>query len=205
MVFSSSLVFLLFVGALGTESADSLGQFCNQDTRISSSSLISANIDHLLAKLVSEAFLTAYAATSYGKNPDKVYGLARCKGVVISEDRSSCIRDAAKQIRQRCPNHADAKIWYDHCFLRFSNKKLGGGCDKSFSVSYINIEKVTDTESFLKEIGLVMDKVRSQAPVTRNGLRKLETIVLQFVTVCNGTGHEGPISDGFCSMPGNYC
>ena len=182
MVLSSSLLFLLFVGAFGAESADPLGQFCNEDTSISSSSLISANIDNLLAKLVSEALLIAYAATSYGKDPDKVYGLAQCRGAVSSNDCSSCIQDAAKQIRQHCPNQADARIWYAHCFLRFSNKKLGGGVDKSFSINYINIETVT--ESFHKEIGLVMDKVRSQAPVSRNeGLGKLETILSQFVTV----------------------
>ncbi|XWS36618.1 hypothetical protein CRYUN_Cryun20dG0100200 [Craigia yunnanensis] len=83
---------------------------------VSSSSLIPANIDHFLAKLVSEALLTAHAATSYGKDPDKVYGLAQCRGAVSSNDCSSCIQDAAKQIRQHCPNQADARIWYVHCF-----------------------------------------------------------------------------------------
>ena len=85
MILSSSFLFLLFMGTLGAESADPLGKFCNEDTSISSSSLISANIDHLLAKLVSETLLTAYAATSYGKDPDKVYGLAQCRGAVCSK------------------------------------------------------------------------------------------------------------------------
>ncbi|XWS47162.1 hypothetical protein CRYUN_Cryun14cG0129800 [Craigia yunnanensis] len=122
-------------GCFSAEFTDPLGLFCNEDTSINSSSLISAIIDHLLAKLVSETLLTAYAATSYGKDPDKVYGLAQCRGAVSSKDCSSCIQDAAKQIRQHCPNQAEARIWNDHCFLRFSNKKLGGGVDKSFSIN----------------------------------------------------------------------
>ncbi|GMI98621.1 hypothetical protein like AT5G48540 [Hibiscus trionum] len=100
--------------------ADPLWNSCNGNTNISSSSRISANIDRLLAEVVSKTALTGYIATSLGKDPDKVYGLAECRGDVSSKDCLSCIRDAAKQIRQRCPNQADARIWYDYCFLRYN-------------------------------------------------------------------------------------
>ncbi|KAL9397784.1 hypothetical protein Peur_012037 [Populus x canadensis] len=35
-----------------------------------------------------------------------------------SKDCSGCLQDAAKQVHQLCPNHTDARIWYDCCFLR---------------------------------------------------------------------------------------
>ncbi|KAK7813044.1 cysteine-rich repeat secretory protein 55 [Quercus suber] len=70
--------------------------------------------------------------TSYGKNQDQVFGLGQCRGDVSSKDCSSCIQDAAKQIRQCCPNQADARIWYDHCFLRYNNKSFIGEIDTSF-------------------------------------------------------------------------
>ncbi|XVE72680.1 hypothetical protein DITRI_Ditri11bG0058200 [Diplodiscus trichospermus] len=98
--------------------AGPLWVFCNENTNINSSSQISVTIDSLLAQVVSKTSLTGYIATSSGRDPDKVYGLSLCRGDVSSKDCSSCIQDAAKQIRQRCPNQADARIWYDYCFLR---------------------------------------------------------------------------------------
>ncbi|KAK8269895.1 hypothetical protein V6Z11_D11G156900, partial [Gossypium hirsutum] len=126
-----------------------------------------------------------------GKDPDQVYGLARCTGAVGSKDCSSCIQDTSKQIRQHCLNQGNARIWFDHCFLQFSNK-MGGRVDKlSFGMDFISFEKVADTESSHKEIELVMDKFR-------RGCAKLETVVSKFVAGCNGTGHVGLISEGLC-------
>ncbi|KAK7858223.1 cysteine-rich repeat secretory protein 55 [Quercus suber] len=102
--------------------------------------------------------------TSYGKNQDQVFGLGQCRGDVSSKDCSSCIQDAAKQIRQCCPNQADARIWYEHCFLRYNNKSFIGEIDTSF--------------------GTLMDQIRAQAVETNNeGLGKGETKLSSFLTL----------------------
>ncbi|KAK8654097.1 hypothetical protein V6N13_128074 [Hibiscus sabdariffa] len=163
---------------------DPLGNFCNKNTNISRSSQISVNIDHLLAEVVSKTALTSYIATSSGKDPDRVYGLAQCRGDIDSNDCSSCIQDAAKKLRRRCPNQADARIWYDYCFLRYSKDDFAGEVDTSSGIIYFNVENVTDPQSFNTELGALMDKIRSEAVMPKNeGLGKGKTKLSPFLTL----------------------
>ncbi|KAL5865823.1 hypothetical protein ACOSQ3_003337 [Xanthoceras sorbifolium] len=164
--------------------ADPLGEFCNNDSNIRSSSQISANIEKLLVELVSKAAITGYIATSYGKDQDTVYGMAQCRGDLSSKDCSNCIQDAAKQIRQRCSNQFDARIWYDYCFLRYNNRSFTGKVDTSFGIYYFNVENVTDPTTFNKELGDLMDKIKSQAVLPKNqGLGRGRTVLSPFVTL----------------------
>ncbi|XP_031263350.1 cysteine-rich repeat secretory protein 55-like [Pistacia vera] len=164
--------------------ADPLGDYCNKGTSISGSSQVSANIDKLLDELVSKTSETGYIATSYGEDPHKVYGLAQCRGDVSSKDCSTCIQDAAKQIRERCPDEADARIWYDYCFLRYNEENFVGKVDTGYGIFYYNVENVTDPESFNRELGALMDKIRSQAVLPKNeGLGKGKTTLSSFLTL----------------------
>ncbi|GKU88814.1 hypothetical protein SLEP1_g3032 [Rubroshorea leprosula] len=103
--------------------ADPLGQFCNEDTNIGSNSKISANIDNLLAEVVTKAASTAYIATSYGNDPDKVYGLAQCRGDVSSKDCYSCIQDARQS---KSVNVVLTRLMQGYDF----NRQLGDLMDK---------------------------------------------------------------------------
>ena len=138
------IIFLLLSCTSIAESADSidpLGQFCNENANISNAGELSANIGQLLAELVQKTPSSGFFTTSYGKDQDQVYGLAQCRGDVSNQDCSICIKDAAKEIRQRCPDQVDARIWYDFCFLRYNNKAFTGEVDTSFGIFYFNVEK----------------------------------------------------------------
>ncbi|XP_022727850.1 cysteine-rich repeat secretory protein 55-like [Durio zibethinus] len=180
-----SLLYILLLSLfLSSFRADPLGNFCDENTNINTSSQTSANIDLLLAELVSKTSSTGYVATSSGREPDEVYGLAQCRGDVSSKDCSSCIQDAAKQIRQRCPSQSDARIWYDYCFLRYSKENFVGELDTSFGIFYFNVANVTDPQSFNKELGALMDKIRSEAVMPKQeGLGKGKTKLSPFVNL----------------------
>ncbi|KAF5741306.1 cysteine-rich repeat secretory protein 55-like [Tripterygium wilfordii] len=183
MAFSYYILLLLFLCTCSCR-ADRLGEFCNKDTNISGNTHISANIDALLAKLVSGTASSGYIATSYGKDQDKVYGLSQCRGDVSSKDCSNCIQDASKQIRQLCPDQADARIWFDYCFLRYNDKNFIGNIDTSFAIFYFNVENVTDPEEFNKQLGALIDQIRAQAVEPKNqGLGKGETKLSPLVTL----------------------
>ena len=77
---------MLFLYITTAEYVDPSGQFCNQNTNISSTSQISANIASLLPRLVSGASQNGFIATSNGKAKDQVYGLAQCRGDVSGKD-----------------------------------------------------------------------------------------------------------------------
>ncbi|GMY33722.1 cysteine-rich repeat secretory protein 55-like [Fagus crenata] len=178
------ILLLLALCIYNAESADPLGEFCNRDTKIGIGSQISANIDSLLAELVSKTTYNDFIATSYGSRQNQVFGLAQCRGDVSSTDCSNCVQDAAKQIRQRCPNQADARIWYDYCFLRYNYKNFFGRIDTSFGIFYGNIANVTDPENFNKALETLTNQIKKQAVETRNeGLGKGETKLSSFVTL----------------------
>lgn len=175
----STFLLILSLFILKAESADPAANSCNDDNKANAAT--SKNIDTLLPKLVSGTIQNGFIATSYGGGKDQVYGLAQCRGDVSSNDCSSCIQDAAKEIRNLCPNQADAKIWYDYCFLRYSTDKFFGEVDTS-GVYLINVQNVTDPEVFNKKLAALMDRIDSEAvKPTSNGLGKGKSDISEFI------------------------
>ncbi|KAK3004670.1 hypothetical protein RJ639_018287, partial [Escallonia herrerae] len=125
-----------------------------------------------------------FSATSCGNAKDQVYGLAQCRGDVSSNDCLSCIQDASKEIRKRCPDQADARIWYEYCFLRYNTKNFLGEVDTSYGIFYYNTAYVTDPDAFNEELGALMDRIKSQAVGPFNkGLGKGESKLSPFETL----------------------
>ncbi|XP_034691912.1 cysteine-rich repeat secretory protein 55-like [Vitis riparia] len=179
---------LLLLGVLSlwhcsADSADPLGVFCNKDSKIGSGNA-SADFDDLSVQLVSKASTNGFVAISFGSGQYLVHGLAQCRGDVGKEGCSTCIQDAAKQIRTRCPNKADARILFDYCFLRYSDKDFIGKVDTGFGIFLRHGAKVTETERFNEELGKLMEKIRSQAVEPQNaGLGKGQTKLTPSVTL----------------------
>ncbi|KAI9078936.1 hypothetical protein K1719_039085 [Acacia pycnantha] len=195
------IIFLLLICYSNAESQEPLGQFCNENTNITSGSKLSANIDKLLAELVSETPSTGFISASFGKEQDRVYGLSQCRRDVSKEDCSICIQDAAKEVRKRCPNQADARIWYDYCFLRYSNESFIGKVDTSFGIIYWNLGNVSDPEAFNKELGSLMDEIKAEAVMAKNkGLGKGKTKLSSFVTLYGLVQCTGDLSDVSCAQ-----
>ncbi|KAI5679904.1 hypothetical protein M9H77_01131 [Catharanthus roseus] len=157
------LLFLALICTSNAQSADPTSDFCNITSKINSPR-VSANIDNLLAELVSTINTQdGFTIVSKGENEDQVYGLAQCRGDIISKDCLTCIQDASKEIRKRCPDQSDARIWYDYCFLRYDNKKFFGQSYTSFGIILYNLRNVTEPDVFNKELGTSIDKIRSEA------------------------------------------
>ncbi|GAA0161130.1 hypothetical protein LIER_39170 [Lithospermum erythrorhizon] len=176
--------FILFLLSISiAESADPTGEFCNKATKIKRPQ-ISSNIKSLLSILVSGTTKNGFTISSYGQAEDQVFGLAQCRGDVSQEDCSICIQDAAKEITKRCTNEADARIWYDYCFLRYNTNKFLGQVDTSYGIFYWNVNNVTGVEDFNKSLGNLVDEVSSQAVKNGNkGLGKGKKKLSDFLTL----------------------
>ncbi|KDP45260.1 hypothetical protein JCGZ_15125 [Jatropha curcas] len=130
LLYTTLLLIILSLCTTNCNGQDPLGNLCN-DQQTNNKTTIQ-NINHLITELVSKASSSGYFTTTSGQGQDKIYGLAQCRGDVSTDDCSGCLRDAAKEIGQRCPNQVDARIWYDYCFLRSEavkekNKGIGKG------------------------------------------------------------------------------
>lgn len=86
------------------------------------------NLSSLLSKGgsadYSKGSIRGFYNTTEGEDPDKVYGLFLCRGDVAANLCQSCIRSASSTIIERCPGQKEAIIWYDECFLRYSNRSF---------------------------------------------------------------------------------
>ncbi|PIN20945.1 hypothetical protein CDL12_06369 [Handroanthus impetiginosus] len=153
----SRFLVLFFLFIFTAESADPAFSSCNGDSITES-----ANIDNLLDKLVSGTIQNGFIATSYGEGKDQIFGLAQCRGDVSKKNCSSCIQDAATNIRKLCSNQADARIWYDYCFLRYDNVKFFRQVDTS-GAYLINVQNVTDPDVFNKKLANLMNQISSEA------------------------------------------
>ncbi|XP_021749858.1 cysteine-rich repeat secretory protein 55-like [Chenopodium quinoa] len=196
-------IVLLLLLSITYSSADNPTEYCNPNTVISSSSQISANIDHLLADIITK-FLQGdtFVEASYGNNKDTIYGLAQCRGDLSSKDCLDCIQDAAKQVRKLCPTQSDARIWYDYCFLRHSQDKFFGNVDTFPGILYKNTENVTNPVMFNKELGNIFDKIDSKAvKPSSGGLGKDQKKLTNFETLyalVQCTRDLSPLSCGQC-------
>lgn len=178
---SNILLLLLFLCIFTAESADPVYNICNDSTKTRNGTQISRNIEKLLPALVSGAIQNGFIATSYGGGRDQIYGLAQCRGDISSNDCSSCIQDAAKQIRSRCPDQADARIWYDYCFLRYDDEMFFDEVDTSGLYLY-NVQNVTDPEVFNKKLSSLMDEINSEAVKPKSkGLGKGKSDISSFI------------------------
>lgn len=177
----SSILLLLFLCIFTAESADPVYNICNDSTKTKNGSQVSKNIDQLLYVLVSGTIQNGFIATSHGGGEDPIHGLAQCRGDVSRNDCSSCIQDAAKQIRSLCPDQADARIWYDYCFLRYGGDKFFDKVDTSGLYLY-NVQNVTDPEVFNKKLSSLMDKINSEAVKPESkGLGKGKSDISSFI------------------------
>ena len=91
------IIFLLLISSSNAESQEPLGQFCNQNTNITKGGKLSANIDQLLAQLVSKTPSSGFVSALIGEDQGQVYGLSQCRGDVSKEDCSICVQDAANK------------------------------------------------------------------------------------------------------------
>ncbi|GAB4841488.1 hypothetical protein Ancab_022204 [Ancistrocladus abbreviatus] len=159
----ASISYLLLLSMLFFSycSADLIGQSCTGNYTTDKSE-ISKNIDKLLTKVAQNIDTNPFIATTIGKGESQAYVLAQCKGYASSTDCSSCIHNATRQIRQLCDDRLDARVWYEYCFLRYSNEDFFGKVDTSWSVLLANVESVTDPKSFNKALGKLFDKVDTE-------------------------------------------
>ncbi|XP_010910873.1 cysteine-rich repeat secretory protein 55 [Elaeis guineensis] len=143
-----------------TAATDPIGQHCANSFN---GSEIQDNIDHVLSDLVAKASVGGFATTYSGEGSDIIYGLAQCRGDVSSDDCSTCLRAAAKELPTVCPDQADARIWYDYCFMRYDNENFIGKDDTEFALILYNVRNATDPEAFDKEKERLMSRLEAEA------------------------------------------
>nr|CAB3499979.1 unnamed protein product [Digitaria exilis] len=81
-----------------------------------------ANINTIGAALPTNASSSPelFATAAVGAAPDKVWGLALCRGDANASYCLSCLDQASRDLPNACPYNEDAAIYYDQCMLHYS-------------------------------------------------------------------------------------
>lgn len=102
-----------------------------------------SNIKLLSATLPTNASRDLYARASIGGVPDIVYAITLCRGDMNASKCASCVATAFVDAQQLCPFNKDATVFYDECYLRFSNANFLDSTSNDNAIVLMNSEQVS--------------------------------------------------------------
>ncbi|KAJ8752710.1 hypothetical protein K2173_007020 [Erythroxylum novogranatense] len=88
-----------------------------------------SNLKDLMSCLLDQTPATGFVTYTVGSFPNRVYGLALCRGDIQAKDCGTCITEATREIQNLCPSSRSAIMWYDNCMIRYSPVEFSGSVD----------------------------------------------------------------------------
>ncbi|KAK6268945.1 hypothetical protein QUC31_013105 [Theobroma cacao] len=156
--------------------SDYLYHFCSNVTIFTGNSVYITNINNLFSYLTSNAtVLDGFYKTTSGQNPNMVHGLFLCRGDVLPEICQDCIKLAATDVAQRCPNQTGAIIWYDKCMLRYSNQSIAYSTPERPKVNVWYDNYATEPDRFNRLVATLMQDIATRASNASLGAKKFAT------------------------------
>ncbi|XP_050380554.1 cysteine-rich repeat secretory protein 38-like [Argentina anserina] len=137
-----------------------------------------ANLKTVLNLLSTKVPPSGFGVASRGTGPNKVNGLALCRGDVSSSKCKTCVVEASKELRARCPSKKGAVIWYDHCMVKYSNGNFVGEIDNTNKFYKWSIKTVSNPSIFNKNVKKLLsglsDKASSNQKFYKTGVLQLD-------------------------------
>ena len=101
--------------------ANLINQGCSQ---VNATSEFFRNLNATLADLRRQLSInrTHFATAQLARSSNPVYAIVQCRNYLSTADCVSCFDIAAVDIRKYCRLVNGARVIYDGCFLRYSNK-----------------------------------------------------------------------------------
>ncbi|KAK3188240.1 hypothetical protein Dsin_027801 [Dipteronia sinensis] len=107
-----------------------LWEHCYDTGNFTANSTYATNRNLLVSSLASNITVlnSGFYNTTIGQEPDKVYGLALCRGDVSSEDCSSCVNSTSQDIMSTCHSTKEALMWAGDppCLVHYADRSLFG-------------------------------------------------------------------------------
>ena len=158
-----SLLFLAFIGSLPLSTADSLdGVECITGRNYTADSKFPSNIVSLIFSLSETAPVKGFANGSFGDVPDRVYGLALCRGDIDSSSCRSCLADASQNMLRSCAGNKGATAIYELCRLRYSDENFFGSSYSTMWYAW-NLQNVSDVVVFNRLLGGLLKNLTVRA------------------------------------------
>ncbi|KAG1368251.1 cysteine-rich repeat secretory protein 38 [Cocos nucifera] len=158
------LLFFLLLNHSSPAAAGLLGQICGKTGKYTTNSTYASNLNLLLTSLDSNTSLFGgFSKATIGQIPNRIYGLALCRGDTGASVCRSCLDTAIQDAPNLCPYAKGTIIWYDHCLLHYSNQRFLSTIDTSNEIFMYNIYKITDPSRFDKLLDVLMGRIADWA------------------------------------------
>uniref|UniRef100_A0A453BDE6 Cysteine-rich receptor-like protein kinase 10 n=1 Tax=Aegilops tauschii subsp. strangulata TaxID=200361 RepID=A0A453BDE6_AEGTS len=148
-------------------SGDVLWQECDNSRNYTANGAFQSNLNQLSSTLPTESSSspTLFATAAVGAVPDIVYALSLCRGDTTNASAcGDCVANAFRDAQQVCPYNMDVTIYYDPCFLRFSNQNFLTSIDNTKRHIMPNGENVTSqAATFDAAVGVLLAAVSDYA------------------------------------------
>ncbi|TKY45893.1 Cysteine-rich receptor protein kinase 25 [Spatholobus suberectus] len=140
------------------------------------------------------------------------YGLYMCRGDVSSHLCGQCVRNATKKIASECRLATEAVIWYNHCWLRYSNQKFFSSVGTSPRFRELNVTN-TNPVNYYDAFTLISNELNEMANKTGDSAERYQIeslrlnanqtlyILAQCTTGISSDGCSGCLSDVINSIP----
>lgn len=120
--------FFLSINTRRSDSSVSVYRCLSADSKHSSRTF-QTNLKLLLSSLISKAPSSGFYNDSIGETPNRVYGLAHCRGDVTSEMCLNCLINTTNYVAQHCMDSIQGIVWYDYCLVRYSRREFFSAID----------------------------------------------------------------------------
>uniref|UniRef100_A0A0R0I3B5 Cysteine-rich receptor-like protein kinase n=2 Tax=Glycine max TaxID=3847 RepID=A0A0R0I3B5_SOYBN len=145
---------------------------CTRNSTFASYSAYRSNVKILLDFLSSNGTNNAkfYNTTVYSEDTaDPVHGSFLCTRDTIPKQCQECVTQAAKLISSLCNNATEAIVWYQVCYVRYSDRRFFSTVEESPKLSFMNDQDyVGNVGRFNNIVWDMMNDLRSEAASASN-------------------------------------
>ncbi|XP_059663883.1 cysteine-rich repeat secretory protein 38-like [Cornus florida] len=140
-----------------------LYHFCFSQDTYTANSPYNSNLNELRNLVRTKVPPTGFGFGWVGQGQNRVNGLALCWGDVSKSNCKTCVTEATKVIRERCPRKKGAIIWYDNCLFKYSNVVFFGKIDNTNKAYLYSVHKVADPKTFNQKTKKLLSSLASKA------------------------------------------
>ncbi|XP_031130044.1 putative receptor-like protein kinase At4g00960 isoform X2 [Ipomoea triloba] len=136
---------------------------CVQSGNYTENSTYQRNLNTLLASLPSKLDEYGFCNASMGETPDRVSVVGLCRGDVEPDICQSCIKNAARETVQLCPNQKEVFGGYDECLIHYSNVSTVGRWSRSPWMYMWNLQNASSPDQFYRDLSKLLDGLGDRA------------------------------------------
>ncbi|XP_006391969.2 cysteine-rich repeat secretory protein 1 [Eutrema salsugineum] len=164
--FISFLPFFFFFFLIKTLNAQPtyLHSYCYKSGSYTANSSYKSNLDSLISVLRSQSSFKGFDSYTTGSSPTTtVYGTYLCRGDISSLSCETCISRASQNVLIVCLGQKEAIIWYEECFLRYSNRQILSIFDYGPFVTWTTYNTMMYQSYFIYTVESRMDRLIREA------------------------------------------